>query len=58
MSHADIIVRVDLGCQDLAGELLVGGRPVRAFTGWLGLLTALDEALDTLRMADSESGAV
>ncbi len=57
-THADLTVRVDLGREDLAGELLIDGRQVSTFTGWLGLLTALDRALDTLRPAGPESGAV
>jgi hypothetical protein len=56
-TYADITVRVDLGRRDLAGELLVDGRPTSTFTGWLGLLAALDRALDTLLPPGPESGA-
>jgi hypothetical protein len=56
-THADLTVRVDLGRPDLAGELLVDGRPTSTFTGWLGLLTALDQALDTILPSGPESGA-
>ena len=56
-AHADLIVRVDLGREDLAGELLIEGRQVSTFTGWLSLLGALDQALDTLRPPDPEAGA-
>lgn len=57
-AYADLIVRIDLGRRDLAGELIIDGRPPNAFTGWTGLLTALDQALDTLRPPGPESGAV
>ncbi len=50
-------MRVDLGCEDLAGELLAEGRQVSTLTGWLGLLTALDRALDTLRPPGSPEDA-
>jgi hypothetical protein len=56
LAHADLIVRVELDRQDLSGELIVGGRPTTTFTGWLGLLTALDQALDTLGASSRESG--
>jgi hypothetical protein len=56
-AHADITVRVHLGRQDLAGELLVDGRPAGTFRGWAGLLTALDRALDTLQPPGQEIGA-
>ena len=56
-AHADLIVRIDLGRPDLAGELLIDGRTVSTFTGWTSLLTALDQALDTLRPPGPESGA-
>ncbi len=58
LTYADLTVRVDLGRQDLAGELIIEGHPVSTFTGWLGLLTALDQALDTLHLAGPGSGAV
>ncbi len=48
-THADLTVRVYLGRQDLAGELIIEGCPVSTFTGWLSLLTGLDRAIDTLR---------
>jgi len=48
-THADLTVRVDLRRLDLAGQLIVGGRPATTFRGWAGLLAALDQALDTLR---------
>ena len=54
-AHADLTVRVDLDREDLGGELIINGRPAGTFTGWLGLLTALDRALDTLRPASPES---
>jgi hypothetical protein len=56
--HADLTVRVDLGRDDLAGELIIDGRQVSTFTGWLGLLRALDQALDALFRAGSQTGAV
>jgi hypothetical protein len=56
-ARADLTVRVDLGRPDLAGELLVDGRPTSTFTSWVGLLTALDQALDTLRPPGPGSGA-
>jgi hypothetical protein len=57
-AHADLTVRVDLGRTDLAGELLIDGRPAGTFRGWAGLLTALDQALDTLPPPSPENGAV
>jgi hypothetical protein len=56
-SHADLIVRIHLGHPDLAGELLIDGRPASTFTGWVGLLTALDQALDALGPPCTETGA-
>jgi hypothetical protein len=56
--HADLTIRVDLGRDDLTGELLIDGRQMSTFTGWLGLLTALDRALDTLRPPGPEGSAV
>jgi hypothetical protein len=58
LTHADLTVRIDLGRPDLAGELLFDGRSMTTFTGWLGLLTALDRALDTLRPPGPENGAI
>jgi len=55
-AHADLTVRIHLGHADLAGELLIDGRSASTFTGWVGLLTALDQALDTLRPPVPESG--
>jgi hypothetical protein len=57
-AYADLIVRVDLSREDLGGELIIDGRPVTTFTGWLGLLTVLDKAVDTLRPTDPKTGAV
>jgi len=56
-ADADLIVRVHLGHHDLAGGLLADGEPTCTFTGWVGLLTALDRALDTLRPPGPENGA-
>ena len=56
LTHADLIVRVDLRCRDLAGELIIAGRPTSTFTSWLGLLTALDGALDTLDIPSADTG--
>jgi hypothetical protein len=47
-------VRVDLARPELAGQLIVEGQPTSTFTGWLSLLTALDQALDTLPARDPE----
>ena len=55
--YADLTVRVHLGRPELAGELIIDGRPASMFTGWLGLLAALDQALDTLRPPGPEDGA-
>lgn len=55
-AHADLIVRIDLGRRDFAGELLAAGQPVWTFTGWVGLLTALDQALDTIRPPGPDAG--
>jgi hypothetical protein len=56
-AHTDLTVRVDLRRPDLAGELLIGERPAGTFSGWLGLLTALDRALDTLELPSADGGA-
>ena len=55
-AYADLTVRVHLGHRDLTGELIIDGRPTGNFTGWLGLLAALDEAIDTLRPPGPENG--
>jgi hypothetical protein len=55
LTYTDLIVRVDLARPELAGELIVDGQPTSTFTGWLGLLTALDDALDTLPALGPES---
>jgi hypothetical protein len=56
-AYVDLIVRVHLGRRELAGELITDGQPASTFTGWLGLLAALDQALDTLRPPGPETGA-
>jgi hypothetical protein len=58
LAHADLTVRIHFWRPNLAGELLIDGQPATTFTGWLGLLTALDQALDTLQLQGPERGAV
>jgi hypothetical protein len=55
-ARADLVVRVDLGERELAGQLIAPRQPARAFHGWLDLLTALDQALDALTYATAETG--
>lgn len=57
-AHADLTVRIRLGHPNLAGELLIDGQPAGTFRGWAGLLTALDQALDTLPPPGPEDSAV
>jgi hypothetical protein len=48
-SGVELLVRIDDPGTVLAGRLMIEGQAPRAFAGWLELISALDDALDSLQ---------
>ena len=44
----EITLQINVRSRELVGDIAVAGRPAGRFDGWLGLLRALDQALQTL----------
>lgn len=56
-NSGEITLQINLGRRQLAGDITVAGHPAGRFDGWLGLLRALDQALQTLDQTRPINGA-
>jgi hypothetical protein len=55
-NRGEITLHINLRSPQLAGEIAVAGHPAAQFDGWLGLLRALDQALQTLDQSRPVNG--
>jgi hypothetical protein len=56
MTAAGMEVTVEVATNEdpIAGRILAAGQEARPFTGWLQLLSALQEAIGTLRYQETQ----
>jgi hypothetical protein len=49
-----LTVSVESAGTPITGRVLVGGQPERPFTGWVGLVAALDDAIRALQQRNGD----
>lgn len=54
--RGEILVSLDLDAPAIAGDVSVAGTPATPFTGWLGLMSALNAASAAIRDANPPAG--
>jgi hypothetical protein len=55
-SEARIVIKLARGKPDPQGELSVVGEAYRSFTGWIGLISALESALNSRPARNPRAG--
>jgi hypothetical protein len=49
-----LVIELDLGAEPIAGRVLEAGSPARPFTGWMALVSAVEDARERRARGDVE----